>query len=93
VLTLPDAIRKMTSWPAAQFRLFDRGEIRVGLRADVTIFDYDKIRDLATYQNPSAFPEGVDYVLVNGKVAIDGGRYTGAKPGMVLRGQGWAGSE
>lgn len=91
LLTLPDAIRKMTSWPAAQFRLFDRGAIRVGLRADVTVFDYDKIQDKATYENPSALPQGIDYVLVNGTVVIDRGRYTGARPGMVLRGQGWAG--
>ena len=93
VLTLPDAIRKMTSWPAAQYRLFDRGAIRVGLRADVTIFDYDKIQDLATYANPTAYPKGIEYVLVNGTVVIDGGRYTGARPGMVLRGQGWTGSK
>jgi N-acyl-D-amino-acid deacylase len=93
LLTLPDAIRKMTSWPAAQFRLFDRGAIRVGLRADVTIFDYDKIQDMATYRNPSALPQGIDYVLVNGTIVIDGGRYTGARPGMVLRGQGWTGSK
>lgn len=88
VLTLEDAIRKMTSWPAARFRLFDRGAIRLGLRADVTIFDYDKIEDVATYENPSAFPKGIDYVLVNGVVVVDKGHHTGAKPGMVLRGPG-----
>lgn len=93
VLTLPDAIRKMTSWPAAQYRLFDRGAIRVGLRADVTVFDYSKIQDLATYKNPSRYPKGIAYVLVNGALVIDGGHYTGARPGMVLRGQGWTGSE
>jgi N-acyl-D-amino-acid deacylase len=92
VLTLPDAIRKMTSWPAAQFRLFDRGAIRVGLRADVTIFDYQKIKDMASYKNPRAFPKGIDYVLVNGTIVVDQGSYTGARPGMVLRGQGLAGS-
>lgn len=92
VLTLEDAIRKMTSWPAARYNLFDRGAIRVGLRADVTIFDYDRIQDLASYQSPTAAPEGVDYVLVNGTVVVDAGRETGAKPGSVLRGQGWSGS-
>ncbi|MEO8779855.1 MAG: alpha/beta fold hydrolase [Rhodanobacter sp.] len=93
LLTLPDAIRKMTSWPAAQFRLFDRGVIRDGIRADVTIFDYDAIQDMATYKNPSAPPKGIDYVLVNGTVVIDKGHYTDAKPGMVLRGQGWTSSK
>lgn len=92
VLTLEDAIRKMTSWPAARYHLFDRGAIRTGLHADVTIFDYDRIKDLATYENPTAFPEGIDYVLVNGTVVVDGGQYTGAKPGTVLRGQGWTGA-
>ncbi|KRB83062.1 D-aminoacylase [Sphingomonas sp. Root710] len=90
VLTLEDAVRKMTSWPAARFKLFDRGAIRVGLRADVTVFDYDRIKDLATYQAPTTPPEGISYVLVNGAVVVDDGRHTGAKPGTVLRGQGWA---
>ncbi|GAA0332654.1 hypothetical protein GCM10009087_48580 [Sphingomonas oligophenolica] len=89
VLTLEDAIRKMTSWPAARFKLYDRGAIRLGLRADVTIFDYDKIKDLATYEKPTALPQGINYVLVNGVVVVDGGRHTGAKPGLVLKGQGW----
>ncbi|MBY0509241.1 MAG: alpha/beta fold hydrolase [Rhodospirillaceae bacterium] len=89
VLKLEDAIRKMTSWPAARFKLFDRGAIRVGLRADVTIFDYDKIKDIASYEKPTAYPEGISYVLVNGVPVVDGGRHTGAKPGTVIRGQGW----
>lgn len=89
VLTLEDAVRKMTSWSAARYKIFDRGAVRLGLRADVTIFDYDKIRDKATYEAPTAAPEGISYVLVNGTVVIDDGRHTGAKPGLVLRGQGW----
>lgn len=89
VLTLEDAVRKMTSWPAARFKLYDRGAIRLGLRADVTIFDYDKIKDLATYEKPSALPQGINYVLVNGVLVVDHGHHTGAKPGQVLRGQGW----
>lgn len=93
VLTLPDAIRKMTSLPASQYRLFDRGVIRAGLRADVTIFNYNQIQDLATYKNPWAYPKGIDYVLVNGTIVIDGGHYAGTKPGMVIRGQGWTGSQ
>jgi len=71
--------------------LHDRGAIREGLRADVTVFSYDRLDDGATYETPTAYPTGIDYVLVNGEVVIAAGRHTGAKPGMVLRGQGWAG--
>jgi len=91
VLTLEDAVRKMTSWPATRMRLFDRGAIRVCLRADVTIFNYDRIEDNATYENPMAYPSGIDYVLVNGRVVVDGGKHTGARPGVVLRGAGYQG--
>jgi N-acyl-D-amino-acid deacylase len=57
----------------------------------VTVFNYDRIKDVADYQHPTAFPTGIDYVLVNGQLVIDQGRHTGAKPGMVLRGPGWTG--
>lgn len=89
VLTLEDAIRKMTSWPATRMRLYDRGVIRAGLKADVTIFNEDRLQDVATYENPTAYPTGIDYVLVNGQVVIDQGRHTGAKPGQILRGAGY----
>jgi N-acyl-D-amino-acid deacylase len=88
VLTLEDAIRKMTSWPASRMHLSDRGAIREGLKADVTIFNFDRIQDTATYDNPLQYPTGIDYVLVNGQVVIDQGRHTGAKPGEVLYGPG-----
>ena len=88
VLTLEDAIRKMTSWPATRMRLYDRGAIREGLKADVTIFNEERIEDVATYENPTSYPLGIDYVLVNGQLVIDQGRHTGAKPGSVLRGAG-----
>jgi N-acyl-D-amino-acid deacylase len=88
VLSLEDAIRKMTSWPATRMHLYDRGAIREGLKADVTIFNEDRIEDLATYENPTTYPAGIDYVLVNGQLVIDQGRHTGAKPGSVLRGVG-----
>jgi N-acyl-D-amino-acid deacylase len=88
VLTLEDAIRKMTSWPATRMHLYDRGAIREGLKADVTIFNEDRLDDVATYENPTAYPSGIDYVLVNGQLVIDQGRHTGAKPGNVLRGAG-----
>jgi N-acyl-D-aspartate/D-glutamate deacylase len=81
VLTLPEAIRKMTSWPAERMRIADRGLLRPGMWADVVVFDYDSIQDRATYERPTEFPTGIDYVLVNGQVVIDHGKHTGAKPG------------
>ena len=89
VLTLEDAVRKMTSWPATRMKLYDRGALREGLWADVTIFSYDKIQDLATYENPTAQPAGIDFVLVNGQVVVDHQQHTRAKPGKVLRGPGY----
>ncbi len=88
VLTLPEAIRKMTSWPATRMRIATRGLIKEGMWADVVIFDYDKIQDRATYQQPLLDPVGIDYVLVNGQVVIDRGKHTGARPGMVIYGPG-----
>ncbi len=90
VLTLPEAIRKMTSWPATRMRLADRGVIREGAWADVTVFDADSIKDNSTYTQPTLSPDGIDYVLVNGQLVIDHGRHTGARPGKVLRGPGWS---
>jgi N-acyl-D-aspartate/D-glutamate deacylase len=90
VLTLTEAIRKMTGWPAARMRLPNRGTIEVGNWADVTIFDYDTIQDNATYEKPMEFPTGIEWVLVNGVVTIDRGKHTGAKAGKVLWGPGTA---
>lgn len=88
VLTLEQAIRKMTSWPATRMRLEGRGALRDGLWADVVIFDLATIDDRATYDAPREAQVGIDYVLVNGVVVIDHGRHTGAKPGKVLYGAG-----
>jgi N-acyl-D-amino-acid deacylase len=88
VLTLPEAIRKMTGWPATRMRLANRGTIAVGNWADVTIFDYDALQDQATYEKPMEFPTGIEWVLVNGVVTIDHGKHTGAKAGRALRGPG-----
>jgi len=88
VLTLPDAIRKMTSWPAARLRLPSRGLIKDGFWADVVIFDYDTIQDQSTYEYPFRTPTGIDYVLVNGQVVVEHGKHTGAKPGKVIYGPG-----
>jgi N-acyl-D-aspartate/D-glutamate deacylase len=89
VLTLAEAVRKMTSWPATRMRLERRGVIREGAWADITIFDLARVSDRATYDEPVLFPEGIEYVLVNGEVVIeDGGTHTGARPGHVLYGPG-----
>jgi len=90
VLTLEEAVRKMTSWPATRMRLAGRGAIREGLWADVVIFDYETLQDRATYDEPRLSPEGIDYVLVNGQIVIDHGAHTGARPGKVLYGPGRA---
>lgn len=76
VLTLPEAVRKMTGWPATRMRLANRGTIAVGNWADVTIFDYDTLQDGATYERPMEFPTGIEWVLVNGTVTIDHGKHT-----------------
>ncbi len=89
VISLEDAIRKMTSWPATRLRLPDRGSIQEGMWADAVIFDYARIQDHATFEQPTLGPDGIDYVLVNGQVVIDQGKHTGAKPGQILYGPGW----
>ena len=89
VLSLEEAVRKMTSWPATRMRLANRGSIKEGNWADVTIFDLATLQDNATYDAPTRSPSGIDWVLVNGVVVIDHGRHTGAKPGRVLRGAGY----
>jgi len=88
VLTLEQAIRKMTSWPATRMRLAGRGAIAAGHWADVVVFDLATLDDVATYETPRASPRGIDYVVVNGEVVIDHGRHTGARPGQVLYGPG-----
>ena len=88
ILTLPEAIRKLSSWPATRLRLASRGTIKEGNWADVVIFDYDKIQDQSTYEYPYRTPTGIEYVLVNGQVVIEKGKHTGAKPGKVIYGPG-----
>ncbi|MEM1623121.1 MAG: D-aminoacylase [Sulfolobales archaeon] len=86
VLTLQEAIRKMTSLPARKLRLWDRGLIRPGFKADLVIFNYYSIEDTATYENPHSYPKGIRYVIVNGKVAVDGGKLVpSVRAGKVLR--------
>ncbi|HEY2415297.1 MAG TPA: D-aminoacylase [Pirellulaceae bacterium] len=85
VLTLEDAIRKMTSLNANKLGLKDRGLIREGLAADLCIFDPAKIIDHATYTDPFQYNDGIEYVIVNGKVVLKQGQHTGEKPGKALR--------
>ena len=85
VLTLESAIHKMTGMPAAALRLTDLGAVRAGARADITIFNADSVADLATFQEPHQYPTGIPYVIVNGTLAVDRGRFTGARAGRVLR--------
>lgn len=85
VLRLEDAIRKMSSLPANTFQLKNRGELRAGNWADIVIFNFEKVQDTATYNDPHHYPEGIPYVLVNGVAVIKNGEETNAKPGMALR--------
>lgn len=90
LLSLPDAIKKMTSMPAAKMKLKNRGSIEKGNYADLVIFDPSTIADLATYTEPEQYPQGIDYVIVNGKIVIDQGKHTGELAGKVLQGSGKA---
>jgi N-acyl-D-amino-acid deacylase len=89
-LTLEDALRKFAALAAQRMRLTDRGVLKAGMWADVVIFDPATIRDTATFDRPNRLSQGMEYVLVNGVPVIDQGRMTGALPGKVLRGAGYA---
>ena len=88
-MPLEQAVRKITSLPAERVHLKDRGSLKPGYFADVTIFDPAKIIDHATYTAPGLLSEGVAYVLVNGQIEFEQGKPTGTKAGVPLRGQGW----
>jgi N-acyl-D-aspartate/D-glutamate deacylase len=87
-LTLEEAIRKMTSANTAKVRVFDRGLLREGQWADVTVFDPATIADKATFEQPHQYSVGVRYLVVNGQLVLDGGRHTGVRPGKILLGPG-----
>ncbi|MDQ5839269.1 MAG: amidohydrolase family protein, partial [Acidobacteriota bacterium] len=89
LFTLEEAVRKMTGQPAARVSLRDRGVLRAGAFADVTVFDPARIRDRATFEEPNQYAEGIRYVLVNGQVEVDGGRRTDVNAGRPLRGPGY----
>ena len=85
LLTLEDAVQRMTGAQAARLGLRERGLLRDGFAADVVIFDAARVRANATYAEPRQFPDGIEHVMVNGEMVIDGGRHTGATPGRGLR--------
>ncbi len=87
VIPLEEAIRKMTSLPAAALNLPDRGSIAPGKWADLVIFDPATVADRATFEQPFQYPVGIDTVIVNGQVVLDEGTHTNARPGKVLRRQ------
>jgi N-acyl-D-amino-acid deacylase len=84
-LTLEQAIKKMTSDPCGVLGIKDRGLVREGMFADLVLFDPDRIKDTATYDNPQQYPEGIEMVVVNGKMAVEKGELTGERAGVVLR--------
>jgi len=89
VLSLPEAVRRLTSLPADNLRLADRGRLKQGLYADLAVFDPAKIADRATYEKPHQYAVGMRHVFVNGVQVLRDGEHTGAKPGRFVRGPGW----
>ena len=86
VLTLEDAVRKMTSFPAQRLDLSDRGVLRPGLKADIAVFDPARVRDAATFERPHQYAEGFSFVIVNGRVVYENGAMTPERPGRMLYG-------
>jgi N-acyl-D-aspartate/D-glutamate deacylase len=85
LLSLEDAVRKMTSMNAAKIGLHQRGILAAGFLADVTVFDPQTVIDRATYTDPFQYNDGIKYVIVNGTVVLDDGKHTGAHPGRAIR--------
>jgi N-acyl-D-aspartate/D-glutamate deacylase len=92
LLRLEEAVRKMTSLAAQAAGIPDRGLVKVGFRADLTVFDPKTVAARATFEDPNQYSEGIPYVVVNGELVVDGGRITEARPGQALRGPGYAGA-
>lgn len=88
VITLEDAVRKMSSLPAQRLGLTDRGIVRERMKADLVVFDPATVRDVATFEAPHRYAEGVNLVIVNGQIVVEAGRVTSARPGKVLYGPG-----
>ncbi|MGI9205132.1 MAG: N-acyl-D-amino-acid deacylase family protein [Woeseiaceae bacterium] len=91
LIPLEEAIRRLTSQPAANVGILDRGELREGFYADIVVFDPERIADNASFDDPHQYATGVRHVFVNGEQVLENGRHTGALPGRVIRGPGWDG--
>jgi N-acyl-D-amino-acid deacylase len=90
VLTLEEAVRKMSSFPAMRMRLTDRGIVRPGMKADIAVFDAADVKDTATFEKPHQYAAGMHVVIVNGQIVLEeNGRMTSARPGRVLFGPGY----
>jgi N-acyl-D-amino-acid deacylase len=90
-VAMPDAIRRLTSLPATNLSLKQRGSLKEGYYADVVVFDPATVEDHATFAKPQQFATGIDEVFVNGVQVVKAGKHTGATPGRFVRGPGWAG--
>ncbi|MDB5809723.1 MAG: N-acyl-D-amino-acid deacylase [Betaproteobacteria bacterium] len=88
ILTLEDAVRKMSSYPAARLGLTDRGVLKPGMKADIAVFDPATVKDMATFEKPHQYAVGFPYVIVNGKIVYENGAMTAERPGRVLYGPG-----
>jgi N-acyl-D-amino-acid deacylase len=88
LLSLEEAVRKMTSFPAQKFGLWKKGILRAGMDADLIIFDATTIAERSTFQDPHQYPTGLPYVILNGEIVVDRERYTGKLAGQVVRRSG-----
>ena len=88
VLSLEEAIRRMTSLPAQKFQLHDRGLLKEGFAADIVLFDEQEVSDVSTYENPHAYSKGFHFVIVNGQLTVDNEKHIGTSAGMALYGPG-----
>jgi N-acyl-D-amino-acid deacylase len=85
VLTLEQAVNKMTGMSAARLGLKDQGCLRAGCMANITVFSAEQVRDRGTFEDPHHYPDGIPYVIVNGVAVVNAGTFTTARPGKVLR--------
>jgi len=85
VISLEEAVRRMTSLPAQKFGLKDRGILKEGMAADILVFDEKQVKDLSTYEQPHAYSVGFTYVIVNGQLVVENGQHLGTRSGKTLR--------
>jgi len=90
IISLEEAIRRMTSLAAQKFQLKDRGMLKEGMAADIVVFDEKEVHDNATFENPHQFSSGFKFILVNGQLVLDKGVHTGIRSGTALYGPGYA---